>query len=155
FTADTGAGRFYTATLGAAPNRRFVAFWKDMETFNTPGSSSTFEAILYEGSNTIAFRYGSIDNNGETGVDNDAGTVGRGVDRAPPTSTATGTPGRMRTSRRSSRASRATAAPVAARRTSTATAIRAPTRISSRSSACWRAGLADTTGIAAPSPLAP
>jgi acetyl esterase/lipase len=56
---------------------------------------------------------------------------------APPTSTTTATPAPTRTSRRSSAASRATAAPPARQPTSTPTATQAPTRISRASSGCW------------------
>jgi hypothetical protein len=52
-------GNIYVATLGSAPNRRFVVEW-----FNLPvmiggiqQDSATFEAILYEGSNEILFQY--------------------------------------------------------------------------------------------------
>jgi len=52
-------GNIYVATLGSAPNRRFVVEW-----FNLPvmiggiqQDSATFEAVLYEGSNRIVFQY--------------------------------------------------------------------------------------------------
>jgi hypothetical protein len=43
-----------------------------------PGTSSTFEAVLFEGSNQIAFRYGTVDPlaSGFAGVDDAAGAVG-------------------------------------------------------------------------------
>ena len=54
-----GDGDIYVATLGDAPNRRFVVEW-----FNLPimiggiqQDSATFEAILEEGSNAILFQY--------------------------------------------------------------------------------------------------
>jgi len=40
--------------------------WNNMENFNAP--HSTFEAILFEGSSTIAFRYGDLNNNGAGAV---------------------------------------------------------------------------------------
>jgi hypothetical protein len=61
FHTDGGPGHIYTQTLGTAPNRRFVALWKDVELLNFSGTTSTFEAVLFEGSNHIAFRYGAID----------------------------------------------------------------------------------------------
>lgn len=58
-----GDGNIYVATLGSAPNRRFVVEW-----FNLPimiggiqQNSATFEAILYEGSNRILFQYADTD----------------------------------------------------------------------------------------------
>ncbi|MBO9664306.1 hypothetical protein [Dokdonella sp.] len=52
-------GNIYYATLGTAPNRRFVVEW-----FNLPvmiggiqQDSATFEAVLYEGSDQILFQY--------------------------------------------------------------------------------------------------
>jgi hypothetical protein len=58
-----GDGNIYVATLGDAPNRRFVVEW-----FNLPimiggiqQNSATFEAILYEGSNRILFQYADTD----------------------------------------------------------------------------------------------
>ncbi|HEY6942934.1 hypothetical protein [Dokdonella sp.] len=58
-----GDGDIYVATLGTAPNRRFVVEW-----FNLPimiggiqQDSATFEAVLSEGSNEILFQYADTD----------------------------------------------------------------------------------------------
>jgi hypothetical protein len=50
-------------TVGAAPNRQFVAEWLNAGILdaqgNDPGASITFEAVLFEGSNDIQFVYQS------------------------------------------------------------------------------------------------
>jgi len=58
-----GDGNIYYATLGDAPNRRFVVEW-----FNLPimiggvdQDSATFEVVLFEGSNQILFQYADTD----------------------------------------------------------------------------------------------
>ena len=71
-------GNIYVATLGEAPNRRFVAEW-----FNLPimiggiqQDSATFEAILYEGSNEIVFQYADTDVGDPTRNDGITATIG-------------------------------------------------------------------------------
>ncbi|HMN42273.1 MAG TPA: GC-type dockerin domain-anchored protein [Phycisphaerales bacterium] len=56
----TAGGQIFTATLGAAPNRRFIAEWSAVQNSGLPGAGVTFEAVLFEGTNRIAFRYGSV-----------------------------------------------------------------------------------------------
>jgi hypothetical protein len=56
----TSGGSISTATLGTAPNRRFVAEWSGVQNAYLAGAGVTFEAILYEGTNQIAFRYGDV-----------------------------------------------------------------------------------------------
>jgi hypothetical protein len=54
-----GAGSVFYQTQGAAGDRRFVVQWNNA----MPGSSSspvTFQAILSEGTNTIAFQYKTV-----------------------------------------------------------------------------------------------
>ncbi len=71
-------------TFGSAPNRTFVVEWVNNKFFNDCNSPSlTFEAILYEGSNSILFQYlnmtGSTRANGDSatvGIENIDGTVG-------------------------------------------------------------------------------
>lgn len=55
----TAGGGFYYQTLGTAPNRRFVALWKNVPYWGTT-EQNTFEAILYETSNRIELRYGAV-----------------------------------------------------------------------------------------------
>jgi len=63
---DSESGGVYAQTLGDAPNRRLVVEWKDRLHYD--GSENidpaTFEAILYEGSNTILFQYADVDMDG-------------------------------------------------------------------------------------------
>ncbi len=72
------SGDVYYQTLGAAPNRVFVAMWDAVQHFPGVDPSATFEAILTEGSNTIEFRYG-VTNASDTptiGIENADGTIG-------------------------------------------------------------------------------
>lgn len=81
-------GNIYTATLGSAPNRRFVVEW-----FNLPimiggiqQDSATFEAILFEGSNEILFQYADTNVGDPQRDDGITATIGlnapNGVDAA-------------------------------------------------------------------------
>jgi hypothetical protein len=78
-----GADIFYQ-TFGSAPNRYFVVEWVNNKFYNDCNSPSlTFEAILYEGSNSILFQYlnmaGSTRAHGDSatvGIENSAGTTG-------------------------------------------------------------------------------
>ncbi len=81
-------GNVYYQTLGSAPNRRFVALWKEVAFYGTSTPTSTFEAILYEGTNKIEFRYGAVDPKSGTpgygtaysiGVENETATIGVAV----------------------------------------------------------------------------
>lgn len=47
----------YYATVGSAPNRKFVAQWTNMYFFSTTVQMGTFQVILYEGSNNIQIQY--------------------------------------------------------------------------------------------------
>ena len=83
---DTAVGSVHYQTLGTAPNRRFVAQWTDVpQFFNT--DSNTFQAVLYEGSNAIEFRYGlvsgpSFDGDVTIGIESPGGTDAVSVDAA-------------------------------------------------------------------------
>jgi len=56
-----GGGGIYYQTDGVAPDRRFTVAWNNIMQFGG-GATETFEAILYEGSNNIELRYGSMPN---------------------------------------------------------------------------------------------
>lgn len=49
-------GGVYVQTLGAAPNRRFVAQWDSVRQF-LMNDTNTFQIVLYEGTNCIELRY--------------------------------------------------------------------------------------------------
>jgi hypothetical protein len=69
-----GADLFYQ-TFGDAPNRYCVIEWANNKFFNDCNSPSlTFEAILYEGSNSILFQY--LNMTGSTRAQGDSATVG-------------------------------------------------------------------------------
>ena len=83
-----GDGDIYVATLGSAPNRRFVVEW-----FNLPimiggiqQDSATFETVIYEGSNAILFQYADTDVGDPLRNDGISATIGlnapAGVDAA-------------------------------------------------------------------------
>ncbi len=68
-TFQSGADAVYYQTLGDAPNRRFVVEWHVVDHYFSSPSSVTFQAVLFEGSNEIEFRYldvvtGNANNNG-------------------------------------------------------------------------------------------
>lgn len=54
--------RFCSATVGAAPNRRFAVEWNDF-TVGTAGSAVhlTFQVVMHEGSNVIEFFYRQLE----------------------------------------------------------------------------------------------
>jgi hypothetical protein len=79
------AGDVDFQTKGAAPNRRFIAQWTGVTHYDA-GGTSTFQVILFEGSNCIRFRYddeltvvsptvGIEDPDGETGIDVPGGLI--------------------------------------------------------------------------------
>ncbi|MCC6147869.1 MAG: S8 family serine peptidase [Anaerolineaceae bacterium] len=64
----------FAATLGSAPNRRFVVEWNQMGVQYAPSAASlTFQAILFEGSNQMLFQYGAMSG---PGSDGSSATVG-------------------------------------------------------------------------------
>jgi hypothetical protein len=56
----TATGSYWYQTKGSAPSRRFIVEWLNVPHFNTTTPTNTFEIILYETSNLIEFRYGSM-----------------------------------------------------------------------------------------------
>ncbi len=76
------AGTVYYQTLGMPPNRRFIAQWTGVERFDgAVGELATFQAVLFEGTNCIEFRYGTdlFVALPVVGVENQDGTVGTNV----------------------------------------------------------------------------
>lgn len=62
------SGGVFAQTLGEAPNRRLVVQWNQLLHYVSSGTATdpaTFEAILYEGSNTIVFQYADVDMDGD------------------------------------------------------------------------------------------
>ena len=68
-------GEIHYQTLGSSPNRRFIAQWTAIAEFATPSDTATFQAVLYEGSNCIEFRYGPL-----VGIPSSAGDVTIGIE---------------------------------------------------------------------------
>ncbi len=82
------AGDVHYQTLGIAPNRRFIAQWTAVRQFEIP-DANTFQAILFEGSNCIEFRYGVITPQGTAGdytvgVENQDGSEGTSIPGSAP-----------------------------------------------------------------------
>jgi hypothetical protein len=73
----TTTGGIYYQTDGASPNRTFTIAWINRTQYLT-GPPETFEAILYETSNNIEFRYGTMpaDAGGEGGPGGSDYTIG-------------------------------------------------------------------------------
>jgi hypothetical protein len=76
-----GVGTIVYQTMGTAPNRVFVTQWTDCPPFPGPGDGtqlSTFQALLYETSNAIEFRYQQVNLAGDAtvGIENALGTDG-------------------------------------------------------------------------------
>ena len=65
----------YTEVRGNAPDRRFIIQWDDIPHFDDTGGS-TFQLILYEGSNEILFQYLDVDFDSATFNDGDSASVG-------------------------------------------------------------------------------
>ncbi|HUT16364.1 MAG TPA: hypothetical protein VMY98_08985 [Anaerolineae bacterium] len=80
------SGHLYYRTFGTAPNRFLVVEWYRVGHYDDRNPAMTFEVILYEGSNDIAFQYLSMDghNRGDgrgatIGIENQDGRIGLGV----------------------------------------------------------------------------
>ncbi len=80
-----------TETRGAAPNRRFIVQWNDVPQLGDGSDinfAMTFQAILFEGSNDIEFRYETVvrpnnpPNDYTIGIENGDGTIGFSVAEA-------------------------------------------------------------------------
>jgi hypothetical protein len=78
-------GAIQYQTLGSEPDRRFIAQWTAVAEFGNADDTATFQAVLYEGSGRIEFRYGELDGipsfPGDTsiGIENADGSAGIGV----------------------------------------------------------------------------
>ncbi|HYE60367.1 MAG TPA: choice-of-anchor X domain-containing protein [Phycisphaerales bacterium] len=73
-------GDCYYRTDGVAPNRRFTVEWNNVTEWNiTPNNSSTFQAVLHEGTGHVEFRYGTVAaaaiSGATVGIENANGTV--------------------------------------------------------------------------------
>lgn len=55
-----GSGKILYATRGVAPHRVFVVKWENAKEFRNTTKEVTFQALLYESSNTIEFQYKDI-----------------------------------------------------------------------------------------------
>ncbi len=78
-------GDVYYRTDGPAGSRRFIAQWNAVLHFGGTGPA-TFEAILFETSNCIEFRYGTplVPNSPTIGIENQTGTAGEPGGFGPP-----------------------------------------------------------------------
>jgi hypothetical protein len=66
-------------TFGFAPNRYFVAQWKNVPQYNS-ADSNTFQVFLYEADGCMELRYGAYATTDfHAGVENHAGTIGTDV----------------------------------------------------------------------------
>ena len=70
-----GTGEIYAATLGVAPNRRFVVEWYDRPPY-AHDDGFTFELILDESGGGISFQYADVDTDPPFGSNGMLGTVG-------------------------------------------------------------------------------
>lgn len=76
-TTPNGTDGVYYATLGEAGSRRFVVEWHDTQHYGASNTSPvSFEAVLYEGSNAIEFRYLDMDTGNNATALGLAATVG-------------------------------------------------------------------------------
>jgi len=72
----SAGGTVHYQTLGDTPNGKFIAQWTEVKHFDVDGTS-TFQAILFEGTNCIEFRYGPLAEVAPTiGIENQDGTKG-------------------------------------------------------------------------------
>ena len=75
-------GTVHYQALGMSPNARFIVQWTDVPEFFNSGAN-TFQAVLFEGTNVIQFRYGAFtDDDYTAGVENQTGTRGTNIDPA-------------------------------------------------------------------------
>jgi len=143
YTCDDGAGgNLYYQVDGTAPNRTITFSWQDVPKFSDrTNGSQNFQVLLYETSNNVEFRYGSLAPDAGGGQGPGGGDYTIGVETPPRR------PPSRSWDRILARATRPawppthprTAAPPAAPPTSTATAMSAPIRTSTPSSLASRA----------------
>ena len=86
YYVDLSPGTIYYETFGLAPARQFIVQWDQIRQLGD-SDSNTFQAVLYEGTNTIEYRYGLITPEGyvcdvTVGIENIDGTVGIDVPAA-------------------------------------------------------------------------
>lgn len=75
-----GVGNVFVQTLGEAPNRQFVIEWYNLPISFGGGTTVTFEAVLYEGSNYIQFEYANVDCGSAVCDDGASATIGVNAD---------------------------------------------------------------------------
>jgi hypothetical protein len=77
----SAGGTVHYQTSGDTPNRRFIAQWNKVEHYDGGGKKSTFQAILFEGTNCIEFQYRPRLNkvSPTIGIENQDGTKGINV----------------------------------------------------------------------------
>jgi hypothetical protein len=73
---DDEAGNVYYQTVGTAPDRTFIVQWHDRPHFSNSADHTTFQVILYEGSNEILFQYQDVDFSNATWDGGASATVG-------------------------------------------------------------------------------
>lgn len=81
-----GIGTVHYQTLGAAPNRRFIAQWTGVPQLGST-TPNTFQFVLHEGTNAIEFHYSEVTAPGfagdfSIGIENGSGTSGVSVPEA-------------------------------------------------------------------------
>ncbi len=79
----SAGGTIHYQTLGTAPHRRFIVQWTNVPQFGA-SDANTFQAVLFEGSNRIEFRYGQVTPEAfpgdyTIGVESPDGTTGASV----------------------------------------------------------------------------
>jgi hypothetical protein len=83
---DLPGGGVFTRVVGTAPNRQLIIQWKDSRRVDDNGDSIdgriTFETILYEGSNDIAFLYQTLEGVAAKGESQTVGIQNASRDRA-------------------------------------------------------------------------
>jgi len=84
---DPRTGSVKYQTLGSPGSQRFIAQWTNVPHFNSPTVLHTFQAVLFEGTNQIEFRYlllpaiaGVV--TPSVGIENSTGTIGNSIDPA-------------------------------------------------------------------------
>jgi gliding motility-associated-like protein len=74
--AIDGSGKILYTTIGAAPNRKLVVQYMNMEFYPFPVFFGTFSVILYENSNIIQIQFRQIVDNSSTKAHGESATIG-------------------------------------------------------------------------------
>jgi hypothetical protein len=74
--AIDGSGKILYTTIGAAPNRKLVVQYMNMEFYPYPVFFGTFSVILYENSNIIQVQYRQIVDNSSTKAHGESAAIG-------------------------------------------------------------------------------